>query len=194
MKCGNCGKENPPNSKYCTDCGFNLQKQMNNSTNDKNNTNLLIGIGIVIIIILIGLLGIGIYGMMNENNDDRNTATIVNSSDNGNAENQRSVSGSWHKIGTYNGVDSDSITITTKGTKFKVTSTAMPIKNYATNYMYTTLTSNGYSIGSSSLDWGSKSAVATKSKTLEFSGSGTHYIDVNAYELQWWTVEVWEYY
>lgn len=184
MKCRNCGKENPPDSKYCINCGTNLEKQINRSSSENNKTNLLIVIGLVIIIILISLVGIGIYGIMNENTGNTNTVTILNSSDNGNTQNQGSSSSSWHKIGTYNGVSSDSISITTKGTKFKVTSTAMPIKNYATNYMYTTVIGNGNAIGTSDLNWNSKSAVATKSKTLEFSGSGTHYIDIIAYELQ----------
>ena len=194
MKCRNCGKESPSNSKYCVNCGANLEGQTNTPSNEKSRTNLLIVIGVAIIIILVCLLGIGIYGIMNNNNGNTNTVTILNSTNNGNSENQKSVSGSWHKVGTYNGIDSDSIAVTTQGTKFKVVSTAMPIKNYASNYIYTTVISNGYTIGSSNLDWNSKSAVATKTKTLEFSGSGTHYIDIIAYELQWWTVEVWEYY
>jgi len=193
MKCNNCGKENPPNSKYCVNCGTNFEEQRNTPNNEKSRTNLLIFIGAVIIIILVCLLGLGIYGLMTVNNENTNTVTILNSSD-GNAENQKSISGSWHKVRTYNGVYSDSIAVTTQGTKFKVISTAMPMKNYASNYMYTTVLSNGYTIGSSNLDWNSKSAVATKTKTLEFSGSGTHYIDISAYELQWWTIEVWEYY
>lgn len=84
--------------------------------------------------------------------------------------------------------------VTTKGNKFKIISTAMPIKNYATNYLYTNVMNNGNIVGSSQLDWGGKSAVASQSKTLEFSGSGTQSINIDTYELQWWTVEVWEYY
>lgn len=116
----------------------------------------------------------------------------VNSSEN--SGNQNSISGSWHKVGTYDGVSSDSISVVTKGSRFKVVSTAMPIKNYATNYLYTNVMNNDFAVDSSQLDWGSKSAVASKSKTLELSGSGTQYISIDAYELQWWTVEVWEYY
>ncbi|RBQ23114.1 hypothetical protein ALNOE001_11330 [Candidatus Methanobinarius endosymbioticus] len=59
----------------------------------------------------------------------------------------------------------------------------MPIKNYAINYRYTDVMNNGNIVSSSQLDWGGKSAVATK--TLEFSGSGSQTISIDAYELQW---------
>lgn len=195
MKCRNCGKDNPPNSKYCTNCGSDLETQGNIPVKEKNNTTLIITIGLIIIIILIAIFGIAIYGLVSdEAKENQTTPVILNINGTENTSTHHSSSGSWHKVGTYDGVSSDMISVTTKGSRFKVTSTAMPIKNYATNYLYTSVISSGGSVGSSDLDWGSTSAVATKSKTLEFTGSGTHSISIDAYELQWWTVEVWEYY
>lgn len=71
MKCGNCGKDNPQNSKYCTNCGSTLEKQSVIPFKEKNNTGLIIGIGLIIIIILIGILGIGIYGLVNNQNNEK---------------------------------------------------------------------------------------------------------------------------
>lgn len=62
------------------------------------------------------------------------------------------------------------------------------------NYMFTTINKDGYSVGSSELSWNSTNTVATKSKTLEFSGSGTYSVSVSAYELQYWNLDVYEYY
>ncbi len=199
MKCKKCGKDNPPNSKYCLNCGSKIE---NIPQNQNNNSKTLITVGIVIIILLIAILTAVIFSMSNvqneadSNNQSNANPTLINNNDgaDNNVNNNAANQGSWHKVGTYNGVSSDSLNVATKGTQFRIVTTAMPIKNYATNYIYTTVKNNGNTIGSSQSDWGSRSAVATKTKTLEFTGSGSVTIDINAYELQWWSVEVWDYY
>lgn len=39
--------------------------------------------------------------------------------------------------------------------------------------LYTSVMNSENSVGSSQLDWGSKSTVASKARTLKLSGSGT---------------------
>ncbi|RBQ23115.1 hypothetical protein ALNOE001_11340 [Candidatus Methanobinarius endosymbioticus] len=120
MKCRNCGNENPSDSKYCTNYGFDLEKQNGMPVKEKNNTSLIIGIGLIIIIVLIVILGIGIYELVNDqNNENNHTPIIVNVNNSENSESQNSVSGSLHKVRSYNGVFNDSISILTKGSKFK---------------------------------------------------------------------------
>jgi len=100
----------------------------------------------------------------------------------------------WHKIDSFNGVGDYTITLNSSGNRMRIVSSAMPIKNYADNFMDTTVVKNGNTIGSSQLSWNSKSAVATKTDTIEFSGSGTYYVYISAYELQYWNLEIYEYY
>lgn len=102
--------------------------------------------------------------------------------------------GYWHKINSYNGVSDDFITINARGNRIKVVSTAMPIKNYAENYMTTTISNNRYNVDSSELSWNDKSAVATKTTNIQFIGSGTHYISISTYELDYWNIEIYEWY
>lgn len=58
MNCRNCGKDNSQDSKYCTNCESNLEKQNIIPVKEKNNTKLIITIGLIIIIILVAILGI----------------------------------------------------------------------------------------------------------------------------------------
>jgi len=139
----------------------------------------------IIVALLIVIAVIGTYAYVVSTERD-------NSSDDSYVSNVETKS--WHKIDSFNGVGDKTITLNVAENKMRVVSSAMPIKNYADNYMYTTVSNNGYNIGSSQLSWHSKSAVATKSDEIEFSGSGTYQIDVSTYELQYWNLEIYEYY
>lgn len=198
--CTNCGKDNDDNSTFCRNCGKRLSG-IHSTNSDKisvknENNKILIGI-IVVLLMVIAIIGSYAYVTLNnpdETSDSHNDSSIKNISDNSvnNVTNMNTKS--WHKIGSFSGVGDDTIIVTSGKNRIKVVSSAMPIKNYADNYMFTTVTKNGHSIGSSDLSWNSKSAVASKSKTIEFSGSGTYYVYVSAYELQYWNLEVYEYY
>lgn len=174
--------------------------------------DLLIGL-IIIIIAIIGITAIFGFSVFNQSFDSNSIQSIFSSSNSsdeevstlGNDKNQFGSNNSsssdegmdnksWHKIGSYSGVWDNTITLTNGGNRIKLVSSAMPVKNYADNYMLTTVSKNGYSVGSSKLSWNSRSAVATKTKNIEFSGSGTHYIYISAYELQYWNLEIYEYY
>lgn len=201
--CSKCGMENDDNSKFCRGCGETLSggsNLSNNNTNNNNNFNNKLLIGIIILLVAIVAI-VGTYAVLSLNNDgdnNTNSDTNVNINDSGasvsNVENVENTA-SWHKIGSYSGVGDKTISLNSNNNnRLKVVSSAMPIKNYADNFMYTSISRSGYSVGSSQLSWNSKSAVATKSDTLEFSGTGTYSIYVSTYELQYWNLEIYEYY
>ncbi|MEA4957826.1 hypothetical protein SDC9_46164 [bioreactor metagenome] len=193
--CSNCGTENKENSTFCRGCGERLSKihstSNNNSLKNENN-KILIGI-IIALIIIIAIIGTYAFVTLNNNeNSDTTTSFAIENKSNSSVSNVNTKS--WHKIDSFSGVGDKIITLNAEGNKIRVTSSAMPIKNYADNFMYTTVTRNGYDVGSSQLSWNSNSAVATKSDSIEFTGSGTHYINVLTYELQYWNLEIYEYY
>ncbi len=195
-QCSNCGTENEDNSTFCRNCGKKLQLHPINTeiNNQKKNNNEKILI-VVIIALLIAIAIIGTYAFTILNNDNSDTGNILIGDVSNSSDSNADVNGkSWHKINTFNGVGDDTITVTSGGNKIKVVSTAMPLKNYAENFMFTTVSKNGYSVGSSELSWGDTSAVAKKTDTIEFQGSGTYYIYISAYELDYWNLEVYEYY
>lgn len=150
-------------------------------------------IPLIAILLILGLIGGIIIGNIlfhpqNTNNDiDRTDYKIQNT-------NNISSNPTWHKIGTYNGIGDDSIPVNTKGSKIKIISTAMPIKNYADNSLTTILNQGSRTVEMSQMSWNSKSAVATKTKTIEVSNTGNFEIEVSTYELEWWNIEVYEYY
>lgn len=147
----------------------------------------------IILFLTLGLLGGNIIGNIAFNPPKSINNNIENNNFIGNITNNSSNL-TWHKIGTYNGVDDDIISFNAKGSKIRIISTGMPIKNYASNYLISTLQQNGITLSESESAWNSRSAVATKTKTIEVSGSGNFNIEISAYELQWWTLEVYEYY
>ena len=102
---------------------------------------------------------------------------------------QVSESKSWESIGVYSGSGSGSQTISVPEGKIMVKLSAYPIKNYATNYLYVT-GSNGESGG---VDWGSKSAVETRSDSFKYTSSSQETFTIDYYETVSWEVEFFRY-
>jgi hypothetical protein len=202
--CSICGKDNDDNSTFCRNCGERLSGMhsinSDNKGSDKGvtrgNNKILIGV-IVLLLIVIAIVGTYAFVTLNNENssDTSSGGSVGNISDSSVSDVSGGSTKSWHKVDSFNGFGDYEITFNNNGgNRIKIVSSAMPIKNYADNYMYTTVSKNGYDIGSSQLSWNSKSAVATKSDNIEFSGSGTYYISISAYELQYWNLEIYEYY
>ena len=84
---------------------------------------------------------------------------------------------------------SGSKTINVPEGKIKVTLSAYPIKNYASNYLYVT-GSNGESGG---VDWGSKSAVETRSDSFTYTSDSPETFTIEYYETVSWEVEFYAY-
>jgi len=196
--CPKCGKDNADNSTFCRNCGERLHgiHTMNNSANTNifENNKVLIGI---VVVLLLAVAIIGTYAVVSSLNNNNAVVDSSNTNNQGGSVTDSSNvnTKSWHKIDSFSGSGDYQITFNNyNGNKIKVVSSAMPIKNYADNYMYTTISKGGYNVGSSLLSWTSNSAVATKSDSTTFSGSGTYYIYISAYELQYWDLEIYEYY
>ena len=96
---------------------------------------------------------------------------------------------SWESIGSYSGSGSGSQTISVLEGKIMVKLSAYPIKNYATNHLYVT-GSNGQSGG---VDWGSKSAVETRSDSFTYTSSSEETFVIDYYETVNWEVEFFRY-
>ncbi|MCL2156670.1 MAG: zinc ribbon domain-containing protein [Methanobrevibacter sp.] len=181
MICPRCKSTNDENSAFCENCGAPLK----NSSNISNQT---IFIGIIAIIIIIVVIGVGLLIALSNNNSNDNSIDLPNN----NILNTNTPS--WHKINSYNGVDDNVITINTKGNKLKIVSTAMPIMNYDENYMLTTVSNYGNTLGFSELSWDDNSAVASKTANIEFTSSGTCYIYISTYDIDYWNIEIYEWY
>ncbi|MBP3226608.1 MAG: zinc ribbon domain-containing protein, partial [Methanobrevibacter sp.] len=96
---------------------------------------------------------------------------------------------SWESIGSYSGSGSGSKTISVPEGKIMVKLSAYPIKNYATNHLYVS-GSNGESGG---VDWGSKSAVETRSDSFTYTSSSEETFTIDYYETVSWEVEFYRY-
>jgi hypothetical protein len=197
--CSKCGKENDDNSTFCRGCGERLSGIHSKSGNDSGfasgNNKILIGF-VVLLLIVVAIIGTYAYATMNDNDSDTNGDNSIGKGSDSSVSDVSSVNTkSWHKLDSFSGVGDYEITFNNNGgNRIKVVSSAMPLKNYADNFMYTAVSNNGYTVGSSDLSWNSSNAVATKSDSIEFTGPGTYYIYVSAYELQYWNLEIYEYY
>lgn len=92
-------------------------------------------------------------------------------------------------IGSYSGSGSGSQAVSVPAGKIMVKITAYPIKNYATNHLYVS-GSNGQSAG---VDWGSRSAVASRYDSLTYESSSSETFNIDYYETVSWSVEFYKY-
>ena len=209
MKCSKCGFENKDKAKFCTKCGnpLNSAEPAPEPKNSSNTKYIIIAL-IAIIIVLAGTIG---YIAMSSHSDsvqsnDNSQSTV--SQNNGSVDNsngdddaktttvsssksstQKTDEKSWESIGAYSGSGSGSQTISVPEGRIMVKLSAYPIKNYATNHLYVS-GSNGASGG---VDWGSKSAVQTRSDSFEYTSSSSETFQIDYYETVSWEVEFFRY-
>lgn len=198
MKCDNCGHVNKSSAKFCTKCGvpFNgseVSKTSNASPQDSNKTKYIIIALVVIIVILVAAMG---YYMGMSSNSSQNDASQEDSSSSVDDDSESSTtsstsssSKSWVLIGTYSGSGSGSQSVTVPSGQIMVKLSAYPIKNYATNYLHVS-GSNGRSGG---VDWGSQSAVETRSDSFTYTSSSSEVFSIDYYETVSWKVEFYKY-
>ncbi|WP_406534921.1 zinc ribbon domain-containing protein [Methanobrevibacter sp.] len=214
MKCKNCGFENKKGAKFCTKCGSSLSEVIAEPTpagSDKgsDNTKYIIIALLAIIVLLVGAIGFFALGGDNNNqssdvsqdsasqddesveaeesDDDAQTQSI--SSSKSSTSSKASESKSWELIGSYSGSGSGSETIEVPDGQIMVKLSAFPIKNYATNHLYVS-GSNGESGG---VDWGSKSAVETRSDSFSYTSSSSEVFTIDYYETVSWEVDFYRY-
>ncbi|MBQ2637371.1 MAG: zinc ribbon domain-containing protein [Methanobrevibacter sp.] len=202
MKCSQCGFENNEKAKFCTKCGSSLTQTIAEPASKSNNNLKYVIIAlVVIIIVLVGCIG---FFVMNtavnndisqdsaEDNDveqDDSVSTQEVSSSQSPKTSQVTQSKSWVLIGSYSGSGSGSEVINVPEGTIKVELSAYPIKNYATNYLYVT-GSNGKSGG---VDWGSTSAVETRSDSFTYTSSSSQTFTIDYYETVSWQVDFYIY-
>lgn len=217
MKCSNCGYENKDKAKFCTKCGSSLVvKPESNGAQPKsgNSKGVIIALiaVIVILIAVIGFFALNNSGSIQSNdnsqsdssqnqdvdnsddksNDDSKTESVSSSessSSSGSSSSKTTESKSWESIGSYSGSGSGSKTINVPEGKIMVKLSAYPIKNYATNHLYVS-GSNGESGG---VDWGSTSAVETRSDSFTYTSSSEEVFTIDYYETVSWEVEFFRY-
>ncbi|MDO5860770.1 zinc ribbon domain-containing protein [Methanobrevibacter sp.] len=216
MKCNQCGFENKDNAKFCTKCGTSLvELDKDPITSESNNSKYIIIALVVIIIILIAAIGFFAFNSNSsstsadvvQNNDsqavqeqdssgDGETTSQSTSSESSSSSSSTHTtsstpvkSKSWELIGSYSGSGSGSQTISVPAGQIMVKLSAYPIKNYATNHLYVT-GSNGASGG---VDWGSTSAVETRSDSFEYTSSTSESLTIDYYETVSWEVEFYRY-
>ncbi len=193
MKCEKCGHDNnKPNAKFCSRCGQPLiQSQPDNSS------KIIVAVLVVVIVALI--VTIGYFALFNNHGASTLTAPTTAQSDNSSSNvqsdsssqqsSQSDSSKEWELIGTYSGSGSGSQSVSVPSGQIMIKLSAYPIKNYATNHLYVT-GSNGESAG---VDWGSTSAVETRSNSLSYTSSSTQTFTIDYYETVSWQVEIYRY-
>ena len=210
MKCSKCGFENKDKAKFCTKCGNSLNSPVEDSTQSDNSKYVIIAL-IVVIIILAGTIGYFAVGSLNNNpvQVSDNSHNTSDSSDNpvddssssaaedsdaktsvvSSSKSSKSSSKEWVSIGKYSGSGSGSKTITVPEGEIMIKLSAYPIKNYSKNHLYVS-GSNGESGG---VDWGSSSAVKTKSDSFTYTSSSEELFTIDYYETVNWEVEFFRY-
>lgn len=205
MKCSSCGYENKSNAKFCTKCGGSLVKtEQSAQASSSNNLKYIIAILVVVIVVLGASIG---YFALNSNSGSVQDATDSQVNESSAAQSDAETpstdvvssqktttkpvedSKSWKSIGSYSGSGSGLETISVPPGKIMVKLSAYPIKNYATNHLYVT-GSNGESGG---VDWGSKSAVETRSDSFTYTSSSSETFNIDYYETVNWEVEFFIY-
>lgn len=202
MKCSQCGFENNEKAKFCTKCGSSLaQTPVQSTPKSDNNTKYIIIALVAVVIVLVGCIGFFAMNMVvtdvdSQNADDAqvdqaddNVSTKEVSSSQSSKTTHESESKSWVSIGSYSGSGSGSKTIDVPDGTIKVELSAYPIKNYATNHLYVT-GSNGRSGG---VDWGSTSAVETRSDSFTYTSSSSQTFTIDYYETVSWQVNFYRY-
>ena len=210
MKCSKCGFENKDKAKFCTKCGnpLAMESPQQNVAGSNNSKYIIIAL-IAIIVVLAGV--IGYFAMSNgqdsvqstdasqgnaaqqaesvddsaSEGDSAKTTTQTSSKQTTEVEDAKS----WVSIGSYSGSGSGSQTIKVPEGKIMVKLSAYPIKNYASNHLYVS-GSNGESGG---VDWGSKSAVETRSDSFTYTSSSEETFVIDYYETVSWEVEFFRY-
>lgn len=203
MFCPKCGKAIKDDAKFCKYCGTQISKN-NQSVNvnsdasydSKNNNNAkILAVAIVVAAIVLVALVFAALSLTSDNSGDDAKAVEANNESSvvvtSSSSQSSSVSAekSWVSVGSFSGSGSGSQSISVPSGQIRIDISAFPIKNYATNHLYLT-GSNGESAG---VDWGSTSAVASRSDSVSFTSSSTTTFTIDYYETESWSVEVYRY-
>ncbi|WP_286009053.1 zinc ribbon domain-containing protein [Methanobrevibacter woesei] len=203
MFCPKCGKAIKDDAKFCKYCGTQVSKNnqsvnVNSDTSSdskSNNNTKILAVAIVVAAIVLVALVFAALSLTSDNSGDdakaveaNNESSVVVTSSSSQSS-SASAEKSWVSVGSFSGSGSGSQTISVPSGEIRIDISAFPIKNYATNHLYLT-GSNGESAG---VDWGSTSAVASRSDSVSFTSSSTTTFTIDYYETESWSVEVYRY-
>ena len=196
MRCTNCGFENKDTAKFCSRCGESLEK-VNvpiETPAQKNNSMYIVIVLLVIIIILVGALGFFVLNNNSNSHSQSESSQADSVSEDGSSQDSSSQTTptetkGWKLIGSYSGSGSGTQSISVPPGKIMIKISAFPIKNYATNYLYVT-GPNGESVG---VEWGSTSAVETRSNSITITTTTTEVFTIDYYETVSWQVDFYRY-
>ena len=197
MKCENCGFENKNTAKFCSRCGESLevsspQEPVVPAKND--NSRIIVIALLLVIIILVGAIGFFVF---TNSNSQAQSGTSHADSDSDDDSSQDSSSSQttptktkeWRLIGSYSGSGTGSQGVSVPPGQIMIKISAFPIKNYATNHLYVT-GPNGEFVG---VDWGSTSAVETRSNSITVTTTSTETFTIEYYETVSWQVDFYRY-
>ena len=200
MKCNKCGFENKNTAKFCSRCGESLEivnsPQEPTVTSQNDNSTFVVIALVVIIILLVG--AIGFFVLNNSNSPAQSDSSQSDSGSDSDSDDSSEDSSSqttpvetkeWKLIGSYSGSGSGSKSISVPPGKIMIKISAYPIKNYATNHLHVS-GPNGEYVG---VDWGSTSAVETRSNTITVTTSSTETFIIDYYETVSWQVDFYRY-
>lgn len=193
--CKECGLENEENAEYCMECGSKLHPA--NIHNDQENPLLDFlsknSKTLIFIVAMVALLGVTIefLGFMNEYNEASGPYLT-----NLNQSNEQTIQkAQWHQVSNYTGTGNTHYSFTIKGEKFRLVLNATPTRNYNTNFMKVDVKDARNILDSGKLNWGPRSAVKSKEKTINVTAPpGKYYINVHTKDLKKWKVTVYDYY
>lgn len=187
-------------AQYCEKCGTKLsQKSGYNSSFNQQQENKGMStrtkVLIVAIIVIVGVLGVtaGILMQANKINTVTNNSQVTVSE----SPEQVTHKADWHEIGAFtgSGTKNDFANFQTKGDQFKVVMSAKPVLNYNANSLDVDVGTNHGNVGHDRLEWGPNDSVTVKEKTITITApSGSYSLDIYSFNLENWTIKVYDYY
>ena len=204
MFCPKCGTKNDDDAKYCEGCGQSLHKGVNKKDmldKERNNSGgISNGVKALIVVCIVLIAGIGVTaGMLLQ----KPASTAVNTTQAAPTTTTTTQSSSaqpyqptWHKVATFTGSTDDYRTFSIRGNQFKVTMSAVPMITYSENSLIANVFDNsGYMVGTGTISWGNTENPNKKEYVIPVSqGAGTYSASIYAYDLESWTMTVWDYY
>ena len=203
MFCPKCGTKNDDDAKYCEGCGQSLQKGVNKRDmldKEKNNSSgMSNGVKALIVVCIVLIASIGVTaGMLLQKPAGTavNTTQAAPTTTTTQSSSAQPYQPTWHKVATFTGSTDDYRTFSIRGNQFKITMSAVPMITYSENsLMANVFDKSGYMVGTGTINWGSTENPDKKEYVIPVSqGAGTYSASIYAYDLESWTMTVWDYY
>jgi len=189
MICPECGNQNDNDARFCEKCGKQLKGKKSSGM-----SNTVKGL-IIVCFVLVCLLGVAAGLLMHQ--DTQPTVTNTNQSTDDTVESPQDnvYQPTWHKIESFSGAGDDYQTFTTKGNRFKITFSSVPMITYEPSWMDVYVYKDNELVGSRQIYWAGSESPDKKTATLEVNtGPGTYQVSISTLDLESWKLAVWDYY